>query len=158
VRPDVVVRPAEEHDLPRVGQLAGDLVRMHHAADPSRFLLVDDVEKGYAQWLARERTRPEAVVLVSSSGSDVVGYTYGTLEGRDWNLLLDAHGVVQDIFVASHARGAGIGRALLTAMVAALEGLGAPRIILSTMVGNETAQRLFRQCGFRPTMVEMTKD
>ena len=42
-------------------------------------------------------------------------------------------------------------------MVARLEALGAPRVVLSTMVGNEAAQRLFRQCGFRPTMLEMTR-
>jgi hypothetical protein len=36
--------------------------------------------------------------------------------------------------------------------------LGAERVLLSTMVGNETAQHLFRATGFRPTMLEMTRD
>jgi RimJ/RimL family protein N-acetyltransferase len=47
---------------------------------------------------------------------------------------------------------------LVSAVVAALEALGARRIVLSTMVGNESAQRVFRACGFRPTMIEMTRD
>jgi RimJ/RimL family protein N-acetyltransferase len=42
-------------------------------------------------------------------------------------------------------------------MIRELEALGAPRIVLSTMVRNESAQRLFAAVGFRPTMLEMTR-
>lgn len=130
---------------------------MHHAVDPARFLLAENVEKGYARWFSRELTRPEAVILVATRAADVLGYTYGTLEERDWNMLLDAHGALHDVFVAADARRGGVGRRLVDAMVARLEALGAPRVVLSTMVGNEAAQRVFRQCGFRPTMLEMTR-
>ena len=85
----VQIRAAEPADLPRVAALAGALVRMHHAANPDRFFLPDDVEKGE--------------------------------------------------------------------MIARLEERGAPRIVLSTMVDNEPAQRAFRGCGFQATMVEMTR-
>ncbi len=155
---DFVVRPARPADLAKVAALAGQLVRMHHDTDPSRFLLVERVEEGYARWFHREIARDEAVVLVAARDAEILGYAYGTLEGRDWNMLLDTHGALHDVFVASHARRTGAGRALVQAMVAALEKLGAPRIVLSTMVGNEAAQRVFRECGFRPTMLEMTRD
>jgi ribosomal protein S18 acetylase RimI-like enzyme len=155
---DVVVRPAVEADLAQVAQLAGQLVRMHHETDPARFLLVDRVEEGYARWFAQELTRAKAVVLVAARPTEIVGYAYGALEGRDWNMLLDAHGAIHDVFVASSARRAGVGHALVRALAAALEKLGAPRIVLSTMVSNEAAQRVFRECGFRPTMLEMTRD
>jgi ribosomal protein S18 acetylase RimI-like enzyme len=155
---DRVVRRASKQDLPRVAALAGALVRMHHEADPSRFFLIDDVEKGYAWWLGRELERAGAVVLVASHGEHIVGYAYGALEDRDWNLLLDAHGAIHDVFVADEARSQGVGRDLVNALVEALTALGAPRVVLSTMVGNESAQRLFRSCGFRPTMVEMMRD
>jgi ribosomal protein S18 acetylase RimI-like enzyme len=154
----VVVRRAEERDLAAVAPLAGELVRLHHATDPSRFFLPDRVEEGYARWLSREIARTEAVVLVAARGFEIVGYAYGTLEGRDWNMLLDAHGAVHDIYVAEHARRGGVGRMLVRAAAEALEALGARRIVLSTMVGNEVAQRLFRACGFRSTMIEMTRD
>jgi ribosomal protein S18 acetylase RimI-like enzyme len=154
----VVVRRAEERDLAAVAPLAGELVRLHHATDPSRFFLPERVEEGYARWFSREIARAEAVVLVAARGSAIVGYAYGTLEGRDWNMLLDSHGALHDIFVADEARRGGIGRMLVSSIVEALEGLGARRIVLSTMVGNEGAQRLFRACGFRSTMIEMTRD
>ena len=97
-------------------------------------------------------------MLVAERGSEIVGYAYGALESRDWNMLLDAHGAMHDVFVAAEARRGGVGRQLVDAMVQGLEALGAPRIVLSTMVGNEAAQRVFRACGFRPTMLEMTRD
>jgi ribosomal protein S18 acetylase RimI-like enzyme len=151
------VRQAESADLPRVAQLAGALVRMHHEVDPGRFLLVERVEEGYAWWLARELRRAQAVVLVACRGDDVIGYAYGTLEERDWNLLLDAHGAIHDVFVREDARRGGSGRALVDGLVKELTRLGAPRVVLSTMVGNVAAQALFQRCGFRPTMLEMTR-
>jgi ribosomal protein S18 acetylase RimI-like enzyme len=152
----VTIRRVEKRDLPSVARLAGQLVRMHHDVDPRRFMLVDNVEEGYAWWLGREMTRKKAVVLVASRGTDIVGYAYGTLEDRDWNMLLDKHGAVHDVLVASNSRGKGVGQKLVDAMVGELKNLGAPRIVLSTMIGNEQAQRLFKRCGFRPTMLEMT--
>jgi ribosomal protein S18 acetylase RimI-like enzyme len=162
---DVDIRPAGIPDVPRVAALAAELVRMHHDADPARFFMSDNVESGYARWLPREIARAGAVVLVASAsasasaseGAAIHGYAYGALEERDWMRLLDAHGAVHDIFVARESRRAGIGRKLLDALVLALEQRGAPRIVLSTMAANEAAQHLFRQAGFRPTMLEMTK-
>lgn len=155
---DVVVRLAEPRDLAEVSRLAGALVRMHHAVDPQRFLLVDNVEDGYAWWLSRQLKSKNAVVLVAVEGAAVVGYAYGTVEERDWNMLLDAHGAVQDILVAEPTRRRGVGGQLLDALLSELEGKGVPRVVLSTMVGNESAQRLFRSRGFRPTMLEMTRE
>jgi len=59
--------------------------------------------------------------------------------------------------IAAHAARRITGRRLLDAIVAELEGLGAPRIVLSTMVSNTAAQRLFASAGFRSTMLEMTR-
>jgi ribosomal protein S18 acetylase RimI-like enzyme len=154
---DISVRRAEVADLEGAARLAAELVRMHHRVDPGRFFLTDDVERGYARWFARERKRREAVILVAVRADQVVGYAYGTLEERDWNALLDRHGAIHDIYVSDAARQRGTGRRLLDALIGELEGLGAPRCVLSTMVSNTTAQRLFVGAGFRPTMLEMTR-
>ncbi len=153
----LVIRRAKPEDVERLGVLAGLLVRAHHAADPGRFMLVPDVESGYGRWLGREAKRREAVVLVAEAAGVVVGYVYGALGGRDWNELLDEHGALHDIVVDEAHRRLGIGARLLDAMLAELEALGAPRIVLKTMTGNAAAQRLFEGRGFRRTMIEMTK-
>ena len=153
----MVIRAATPADLPRVAELAGELVRMHHAVDPARFLLPERVEEGYAWWLERELARAGAAVVVATMGEQIIGYAYGTREGRDWNALLDEHGAIHDVFVTASARRSGAGRKLVHAIIDELTRRGAPRIVLSTMIANEPAQRLFAACGFRPTMLEMTR-
>jgi ribosomal protein S18 acetylase RimI-like enzyme len=155
---EVVIRKATREELPAVALLAGKLVHMHHAVDPRRFFLPDRVEAGYEWWLGKELERPQARVLVAADGPRIAGYSYGALEERDWNLLLDVHGAIHDLYVTEESRGHGIGKRLLDAMLGELDGLGAERVVLSTMVGNATAQGLFRTAGFRPTMLEMTRE
>jgi ribosomal protein S18 acetylase RimI-like enzyme len=153
-----LIRNAKVGDLTELGKLAAGLVRQHHATDPGRFFLPERVEDGYASWLRREIRRPDAVVLVAELHGKLVGYSYGALEPRDWNALLDDHGVIHDVFVAAEARRSGVGRALLDRMVSELESRGAVRIILFTMVSNEGAQALFASRGFRGTMIEMARN
>jgi ribosomal protein S18 acetylase RimI-like enzyme len=137
--------------------MAGELVRQHHAADPVRFMLPDDVEEGYVWWLGRELENPDAVLLVALVDQAVEGYAYGRMEERDWNALRDRCGALHDIYVAPAARRKGIARALVEEMVRRLGELGAPQVVLATAWGNESAQALFRAMGFRPTMIEMTR-
>jgi ribosomal protein S18 acetylase RimI-like enzyme len=154
------VRPATRADLPGVARLAAQLVRYHHALDPSRYLLVEPIEDGYARFLGSELESPHAVVLAAEEleTHEIVGYAYGRLEPRDWNMLLEAHGALHDVLVAPRARRTGLGDQLVRAMCARLEELGAPRVILHTAVQNEGAQALFARAGFRKTMIEMTRD
>ncbi|MBJ6763042.1 GNAT family N-acetyltransferase [Myxococcaceae bacterium JPH2] len=155
----VIVRPATPSDAPALGRMGASLARQHHDFDSQRFMLPDDVESGYRWWLGKEAQRPqEAVVLVAELGGAVVGYCYGRVEGVDWNMLLDRHGALHDLWVEEQARGTGTGRLLVEEMVKQLTALGAPRIVLSTAAKNEAAQKVFARLGWRPTMVEMTRE
>lgn len=161
------VREARREDLPQVAALAALMVRMHHAWDPRRFaVLVEPIEPGYERWLARESENPEALVLVAverrrpkaAGPATVLGYAYARLEGRDYNRLLDASGHLHDLVVAEPARRRGVASALLDAVVAWMARHGAPRVLLETAAANETAQAFFSKRGFRPTMIEMTRE
>ena len=157
--PPWVVRPATAEDLPRMAALAAELVRFHHGLDPARFFLPEKVEDGYRWWLGRELPSASAILLVADRGDGTtVGYVYGRVEERDWNMLLDRHAALHDVLVSEAARRAGVAEALVEAFVARARELGAPRIVLHTAVANEAAQRLFARLGFRPTMVEMTRE
>jgi ribosomal protein S18 acetylase RimI-like enzyme len=154
----VVIRPATRADLPAAARLAARLVRLHHAFDQRRFFLPDDVEAGYGWWFGQELDREQVVLLVAEQQGAIVGYCYGRLEERDWNQLLDACGAIHDVWVEEHARRGGVASRLIEAMVAGLQAKGAPRVVLHTAAGNDTAQRLFERLGFRRTMVEMTRE
>jgi ribosomal protein S18 acetylase RimI-like enzyme len=150
------VRRARAEDLHALGKLAGGLVRMHEQFDPDRFLHIENPEAGYERFLSGEIADKESCVMVAEDGGEILGYTYSTLEGRDWNALLDACAHLHDIFVRDDARGRKVGDALLAGTLAELASAGAPRVVLSTAVKNDGAQRFFERHGFRRTMIEMT--
>ena len=155
----VVIRPALSTDAAALGRMGAGLVRLHHSLDSRRFLVPDaNVESGYRWWLSRELGREGSVVLVAERAGEVLGYAYGTAETRDWNALRDAHGEFHDLWVEDRARGAGVGQLLAEALVRRLRELGVPRVMLMTAVDNEPARRLFARLGWRPTMLEMTRE
>lgn len=154
----LTIRAAQETDLDAMAALAAELVRMHHALDPARFMLASGVEAGYRRWFSRELRNEDAVLLVADDGGAVAGYLYGRAEERDWNALLDRHAALEDILVREDHRGAGIAEKLIERFVAWAKERGRPRVVLHTAYGNERAQRLFARAGFRPTMLEMTRE
>ena len=145
---DITIRPAAAGDLPVLGRLGALLVRQHHEFDPARFLAPSPQAPGLGA----------IAVLVAEREGRVLGYTYAGLEGTDYMALRGPAGALYDIVVDPAQRGEGIGRRLLEATVAALEALGAPRVVLSTAERNDVAQRLFARAGFRRTMIEMTRE
>jgi ribosomal protein S18 acetylase RimI-like enzyme len=155
-----IVREARPEDLPAVCRLAAELVRLHHRLDPPRFLLVEPIEDGYQWFFTRELKRDGALILVAEDDADgrLLGYAYGTLEPRNWNDLLDACGKLNDLYVDPTTRRQGAGRALVTAMFAALKARGAPRVVLLTAWKNPDAHAFFEALGFRRTMLEMTAE
>jgi ribosomal protein S18 acetylase RimI-like enzyme len=153
------VRAAVSRDLPRVSQLAAQLVRQHHGLDAQRFMLVEPIEQGYQRFLAGELKRKGALVLVAEDDdASIAGYAYATLEPRNWNDLLDAAGKLNDIYVDPAARRRGVGRLLALATFEALRERGAPRLVLMSAWRNPEAHAFFESLGFRRTMLEMTRE
>jgi ribosomal protein S18 acetylase RimI-like enzyme len=155
----LVVRKATSDDAAALGVLGALLVGLHHAFDQDRFIAPGPrTEQGYGNFLASQIDRKDVVVLVAEERGAVLGYAYAGLEGNDWMALRGPAGVIYDIIVDPGRRQQGIGRTLLQATLKALADLGAPRVVLFTAKQNEAAQRLFATTGFRPTMVEMTRE
>jgi ribosomal protein S18 acetylase RimI-like enzyme len=154
----VTIRRAEARDLPAIGVLAGQLVRQHHDFDAQRFMLIPNVESGYAHFFARELSDPDALIFAAEFEGSIVGYAYARLEPRDWNALLDSCGALHDIFVGVGQRRQGVARRLVEAVRDALREKGAPRLVLHTASKNATARRFFASLGFRETMVELTAE
>ncbi len=153
------IRPARPEDMSAVGKLGALLVRTHHDFDAQRFLEASPhAERGYASFLGSQLSDPDTIILVAERDGEIAGYTYATIEGVDWVSLRGPAGVLHDIIVDPAHRGAGAGRMLLDATLAELRKRGAPRVVLSTAERNHAAQRMFTLAGFRPTMIEMTRE
>jgi L-amino acid N-acyltransferase YncA len=154
--PDVNIRAARREDGEVIGRYGAELMALHHAWDPKRFIAPDSSTPGkYARYLASQIGRREVVVLVAEAAGLVIGYCYGANEGPDYMALRGPAGVVHDIFVDEMSRGCGVGLRLLQAVIASLTELGAVQMVLSTAYRNEPGQRLFAAAGFRTTMMEM---
>ncbi len=155
----VIVRPATATDQPALGKLGALLVKRHHEFDAQRFIPpTRDTESVYGAFLRSELNHADHLVLVAEEGGQVLGYAYGALEGSDWMMLRGPAGVIYDLAVDPDRRRAGVGRRLMEAMISGLQELGATRIVLFAAERNEIARRLFASAGFRPTMIEMTRE
>lgn len=154
----ITIRPATASDLDHLGRFGGALMRQHHAADPRRFIQVEQPEAGYGRFLVSQISSPNSLVLVAEYSGTVVGYVFADVEPTNWMELRGPCGVVHDVYVDEAARRLGAGRELMTAAIAWIRSKGRSQVVLMTKTRNEHAQRLFTTLGFRPTMVEMTLD
>lgn len=153
----VTIRRAERPDLPAVGRLGAMLMRTHYDFDPQRFLAPgDSAESGYGRFLGSVMGSPDGCVLLADVDGAIAGYVYVALEPLSWKELRGPAGFIHDIAVTEGARRGGIARQLLAAAIDWLREHNAPRVILWTAASNDAAQNLFRELGFRDTMLEMT--
>jgi GNAT superfamily N-acetyltransferase len=157
--PPFVIRRAAENDAPALGRLGALLMRVHYSFDPQRFLPPgSNPEAGYGRFLRSQLRDEDSAVFVAVKEGAVVGYVFAGLEPLSWKELRDACGFIHDVAVDEAGRRLGIATALIEAAVEWLRSRGAPRVVLWTADRNVAARRLFEQLGFRPTMVEMTRE
>jgi GNAT superfamily N-acetyltransferase len=155
----VHIRRATRADLPALGRLGADLIRVHVAFDRRRFVEpAGDPEAGYAHFLGTQLDADDAVVLVAERARSAIGYVYAGIEPFSWKELRDAAGFVHDVVVDQAERRTGVAGALMEAAIAWVRAQGVRSVMLWTAAPNEGAQRLFEGLGFRPTMIEMTRD
>lgn len=156
---DLTIRRAVEADLPALGRLGAELMRVHVAFDPLRFMDPGvDPESGYAWFLGTQIDDDEVAIFVAEVDGVPIGYVYAGLEPQSWKELRDAAGFVHDIVVNGGARRLGVASALMDAALSWLKSRGAPRAILWTAEPNHAAQKMFGRMGFRRTMVELTRE
>jgi len=155
----LVIRKAERRDLDSLGRLGAMLMRAHYAFDRLRFLAPGEgAERGYAAFLGSVLESDEDCVFVAEQDGVIDGYVFVALEPLSWKELRGPAGFIHDLAVADEARRSGIGTRLMQVAIDWLREHDAPRVILWTAAPNEAAQALFRQMGFRDTMVEMAME
>ena len=153
------LRPAVHADLTVLGNFGALLLELHHELDAKRFIEpTTNTPARYAGFLKSQLSRTDTILLVAEDNGAVLGYVYAAHEGYDYMALRGPAGVVHDLFVDPARRRQGVGRLLLEAAIERLRAMGSDRFVLSTAYLNEAARNLFTTMGFRPTMVEMTRE
>ena len=139
------LRPARPQDAAALEGIAATAHRDSRFYADERFdrARADDL---YRAWIRRELDDPDRVVLVAGE-EEAVGYATGRVDG--------GRGEIGLVGVAEEARGRGLGAALVSGIVAALDERGAGAIRVATQGRNETALRLYRGAGFAPRSREL---
>lgn len=126
-----------------------------------RLQALADAPTAFGSTLAVEAAFPESVWHERASGGavDVDRITFVAEDRGRWVGL--ATGLAGDykgagstlvgMFVEGDARGQGVGRALVEAVVDWARSRGASQLSLWVTATNEPALALYRRCGFRPT-------
>ena len=154
----MLIRDMEAADLEPASGLAEHLVTLHHRWDSTRFFTMPQIAAGYRRFFQSQLETDGVLLLTAVLDGQVAGYLYGTLEERDWAKLLDAHGAIHDLYVADGARRQGVAQALMNEASTRFKAWGARQLVLYTATANVEGQALFKRLGYRPTMIEMTKD
>lgn len=162
--PDAIaIRRATTGDRDALGRLGASLVRVHHHFDAGRFIAPGDhPEETYLRFLEAQMADASTLVLVAErmtpGAPEIVGYVYAAVEPASFKELRERAGFIHDLLVSDEARSGGVGRRLIEAAVAWLREQGVPRVLLWAAAENPRARKLFEAHGFRPTMIEMTRE
>ena len=130
-----------------------------------RLRALADAPMAFGSTLAHEQTFTDDVwrerAAGASAGNDRAvfiaerdGQWIGTVTGlarRDVPENVDP--IIVAMFVDRAARRTGVGAGLIEAVCEWVRGWGAARVALWVTGGNESAEELYRRCGFRPTGV-----
>lgn|SRR5574338_336069 len=153
------IRRANAEDLPVLGQLGAHLIRTHHGFDGQRFMAPGPTpEEAYARFLGQEVVKEDVAVFTADRDGVVIGYVYAAIEPESWKELRERAGFIHDVVVVEARRRTGVAAALIENAFDWMRSRGVTRALLWTSTRNEAAQALFARIGFRPTMLEMTKE
>jgi ribosomal protein S18 acetylase RimI-like enzyme len=146
-------------DVPSLEALWVVVHRAHAAAMPELAPYVSDVET----WEERRALydsllrRPDTVLLLALEGDVTVGYAFAHVQPVRDTWIADTWRIgarvaeIESLSVRADRRGRGLGSALLEALERELNAQGVDDVIVGAPAGNESALRLYRRRGFRPT-------
>ncbi len=141
----VSFRPATPRDYPAICGLTDSEAELFRIYPRGRYPLTpQQIEK-----LARERI---ALTVAEDAAGHIIGFAnlYDHAPGR-WAFI-------GNLIIATPQRGKGLGKALLTHMIAiAFEELALPEVRISVFADNTAALLLYRSVGFTPYDIEERK-
>ena len=124
-----------------------------------RLEALERAPEAFGSTLAREQAFSQPQFVARLTG----GLVFGAFEGETLagiaGLVIEAgekqrhKGTLFGMYVRPGARGRGVGRALVEAVLAAAEGV-VEQVLLAVVEGNAEARRLYERCGFSAYGVE----
>lgn len=135
------IRDAHAGDVPAILAIYNDAVQ--HTTAIWNETLVDEANR--LAWLSGRQTQGYPVLVACDAQDQVLGYaSFG-----DWRAFDGYRYTVEhSVYVASAARGQGVGRALMGELIARARTLGKHVMVAAIEAGNQPSIALHRQLGF----------
>ena len=94
--------------------------------------------------------------MVAARDGDLIGFSHYLFQRSTW--LVNPRCYLQDLYVSPGARGAGVGRALISAVAAAAKTAGAAHVYWNTHETNAAARRLYDSLAERTGFIQYRID
>lgn len=156
VNNSVKIRPAEERDIPRIGELLEGICDLHADGRPDLFnhggRKYSDAELSE---LLRDGTRP--IWVATSDGSDVLGYAFGIIKSTSGEGALKECKTlyIDDLCVDRQVRGGGIGRRLFEFCRDRARDMGCHNLTLNVWAFNSSAIEFYEKMGMKVQSMHM---
>ncbi len=150
------IRPAQERDIPRLGDLLLQVCRVHHDGRPDLFReggrKYDDDE---LRALLRDPDRP--ILVAEDEKGWVAGYAFCVYERyRGDGARMDLTTLyLDDLCVDQSCRGQGVGGALYRAVLDLARRTGCYNVTLNVWACNPGATAFYERCGMKPLKTGM---
>ncbi len=139
--PPIAIVPMTPDDWPDVRRIYADGIATGDAT----------LEREAPDWNHFDHSHPTDCRLVARQDGEIVGWT--AISGYSARKVYS--GVAwESVYVAADARGRGIGRALLEALIPATDAIGIWTLLAGVLIDNKASLRLHRRVGFRRVGVQ----
>lgn len=149
------IRSANQSDIPGILPMIAKVCALHQAWDSAKYGFLPHPERSYEKWLSNLLNNPQDLCLVAEESNQLVAFLIATVEREIPIYTLKNYAFVHDLWVEPEFRHAGIARQIVEAAIAHFTQLGISQIRLDTAIANAAARKLFENCGFRASTIEL---
>ncbi len=151
---NILVRRAEERDIPRMEELLDDICRLHCEGRPDIFR---PGRKYRSEELIKLFSDPDRLVLVADSGGVVLGYAICIIKKYETHPVFQnfTELYVDDLCVDAECRGQGVGHSLFNEIKNYATRIGAHDIDLNVWSFNKSAIKFYESIGMKPKSMKM---
>lgn len=151
----MVIRRAENNDIPALAALLSQVLDLHHRGRPDIFKSgTRKYTDGELSLILKDESTP---VFVADENGTVLGYAFCMfLRHEHHNVLTDIKTLyIDDLCVDEAQRGKGIGKALYRHVLAFAEASDCYNVTLNVWACNESAIRFYEWLGLTPQKTYM---
>lgn len=153
----MLIRKAEEKDIPRIATLLEQVLEIHAQIRPDIF--ISGTRKYSDEELIKIIENPATPIFVADVDGEVRGYCFCEIQERSGiaNMKDMKTLYIDDLCVDESARGKKIGKQLYEYVLAYAKEIGCHNVTLHVWEGNDSARAFYDNMGFKPQKTLMEK-